>query len=139
MNRGNCQSTKELFFFTDAVSHSWEIDEWLSGNPPKLFSIARQWFATFRGCGDDVTELLHDGYPTACLDGAAFGYINVFKSHVNIGFFMGAFIDDPHSLLEGSGKRMRHVKLRPENDINSEALTELIHSAYIDMKARLLL
>ena len=130
-------STNELFLFPGATSHSWEIDEWLSGDPPELYSIARQWFAVFRSCGDDVNELLHDGYPTACLDGTAFGYVNVFKSHVNIGFFMGAFIDDPRTLLEGSGKRMRHVKLRPENDIDSEAIRELIRSAYIDMKSRL--
>ena len=63
----------------------------------------------------------------------------MFKPYVNVGFFMGSFLDYPQSLLEGSCKRVRHVKLRPENDINSEALTELIHSAYIDMKARLLL
>lgn len=127
----------ELFVFTDATSHSWEVDEWLSGDPTELYSIARHWFAVFRNCGDGVNELLHDGYPTACLNGAAFGYINVFRSHVNIGFFMGATIDDPHSLLEGSGKRMRHVKVRPENDIDSEAIRELIRSAYVDMKARL--
>lgn len=132
-------STNKLFHFPDAVSHSWEIDEWLSGEPPRLYSIARHWFGVFRSCGDDVDEILHDGCPTACLDGAAFGYINVFKSHVNVGFFMGAFLDDPQSLLEGSGKRMRHTKLRPERDIDSEALRELIRSAYIDMKARLTL
>jgi hypothetical protein len=85
----------------------------------------------------DVNELLHDGCPTACLSGAAFGYINVFKSHVNVGFFMGAFLDDPHSLLEGSGKRMRHVKLMPQSNIDSGALNELIHAAYTDMKGRL--
>lgn len=130
-------SINELFLFTDATSHSWEINEWLSGDPPELYSIARQWFEVFRNCGDDVNELLHDGYPTACLSGAAFGYINVFKSHVNVGFFMGTFLDDPYSLLEGSGKRMRHVKLRPQSDIDSGALTELIHAAYIDMQARL--
>ncbi|MDA0279480.1 MAG: DUF1801 domain-containing protein [Proteobacteria bacterium] len=114
-----------------------EIDEWLSGDPPEIYSIARQWFEVFRIYGNDVNELLHDGYPTAGLSGAAFGYINVFKSHVKIGFFMGAFIDDPHSLLEGSGKRMCHVKLRPESDIDTEVISELIRRAYIDMKIRL--
>lgn len=129
--------TDELFLFPDAISHSWKVDEWLSGDPAELYSIARQWFEVFRECGDDVNELLHDGYPTACLNGAAFGYVNVYKSHLNVGFYMGAFIDDPHLLLEGSGKRMRHVKLKPKKDIDSEALSELIHAAYTDMRARL--
>ncbi|PCI74324.1 MAG: hypothetical protein COB20_15330 [SAR86 cluster bacterium] len=113
------------------------MDEWLSGDPVKLYSIARQWFAVFRSCGDDVNELIHDGYPTACVEGAAFGYVNVFKSHVNVGFFTGVFIDDPLSLLEGTGKRMRHVKLRPDIDVDSRAMSELIQSAYLDVRARL--
>lgn len=64
-----------------------------------------------RACGDDVRELLHDGHPTACVREAAFGYVNAFTSHVNVGFFRGAEIDDPDGPLEGTGKFMRHVKL----------------------------
>jgi hypothetical protein len=36
---------------------------------------------------DRVQELLHDGCPVACLGDAPFGYVNVFTSHVNVGFF----------------------------------------------------
>jgi len=50
---------------------------------------------------------------------------------------MGAFIDDPHSLLLGSGKRMRHVKLTSENEIDPGKIGELIRSAYLGMKVRL--
>lgn len=128
---------KELFLFPSAAPHLPEIDEWLSGNPPELYAIARRWFAVFRNCGADVGELMHDGCPTACVDGAAFGYVNVFKSHVNLGFFTGAFIDDPRSLLEGTGKRMRHIKLKPETEVDSAAVGELIKNAYVDVKARL--
>ena len=63
--------------------------------------------------GADVHELMHDGCPTACVGDAAFGYVNAFREHVNVGFFTGAFLSDPDGLLEGTGKRMRHVKLRP--------------------------
>ncbi len=130
-------NVKELFIFTEAARHLPEIDEWLSNEPHELFSIARQWFTKFRQCGDDVNEIIHDGCPTACVNDAAFGYVNVFKSHVNVGFFTGAFIQDPHNLLEGTGKRMRHVKLRPGIDIDSQALSELIGRAYLDVKGRL--
>src|ERR1041384_5832094 len=94
-----------LFHFDTAVRHNAGIDEWLSGEPSVLFAIARQWFNKFRTCGDDVNELMHDGCPTACVDGAAFGYVGVYKTHINVGFFTGAFLPDPHKLLEGSGKR----------------------------------
>lgn len=103
----------------------------------ELGAIARRWFDVIRGCGDDVREVLHDGHPTACIADAAFAYVNAFKSHVNVGFFCGAELADPAGLLEGTGKFMRHVKLRPNSDINAAALTQLIESAYADMKRRL--
>src|SRR5437763_10647989 len=51
-----------------------------------------------RKCGDEVRELLHDGCPVACLGDAPFGYVNVFASHVNVGFFHGAALPDPAAL-----------------------------------------
>lgn len=102
----------------------------------ELGLIARRWFEVMRACGNDVRELLHDGHPTACVDDAAFGYVNAFKAHVNVGFFRGAEIEDPESLLEGAGKFMRHVKLSPERDVDADALTKLINTAYADMKER---
>ncbi len=90
-----------------------------------------------RRCGDDVRELLHDGHPTACVADAAFAYVNAFITHVNVGFFRGAELPDPGGLLEGTGKFMRHVKLRPENEVYATALLKLINAAYTDMKGRL--
>ena len=103
----------------------------------ELGAVARRWFEVMRGCGDDVRELLHDGHPTACVGDAAFGYVNAFRDHVNVGFFRGAEIADPKRLLEGTGKFMRHVKLSPERDVDAAALTELIETAYADMKKRI--
>ena len=110
---------------------------WLSGDPIELRSIAQRWFVRMRRCGDDVLELMHDGCPVACVQDAPFGYVNAFKSHVNVGFFYGAVLEDPADLLEGSGKRMRHVKLRPGSEVNTAALGDLIDAAYVDMVARL--
>ena len=100
-------------------------------------AIAREWFEQMRRCGDDVVELIHDGCPTACVGDAAFAYVNAFRRHVNVGFFLGAGLPDPAGLLEGTGKRMRHVKLRPGADVDSKALAMLIAAAYTGIKARL--
>ena len=100
-------------------------------------SIARNWFARIRQCGGDVRELMHDGCPTACIDDAALAYVNAFTDHVNVGFFHGAALDDPAGLLEGSGKRMRHVKLKPGRAVDGAALEDLIGAAYVDLRARL--
>jgi len=101
-----------------------------------LGAMARQWFEVMRECGDEVRELLHDGCPVACLGDAPFGYVNVFTSHVNVGFFQGASLPDPAHLLEGNGKFMRHVKLRPGTATDTAALCRLIETAYYDIKAR---
>jgi hypothetical protein len=110
---------------------------WMKEHTGELGQIARHWFGIMRTCGDDVREVLHDGHPTACVADAAFAYVNAFKAHVNVGFFRGAEIADPSSLLEGTGKFMRHVKLSPARDLDATALSRLIVTAYADMKARL--
>jgi len=126
-----------MLLFFGAVQRDPAIDVWMKKQAGDLGSIARQWFDLMRECGDDVRELMHDGAPTACVRDAPFGYVNAFKAHVNVGFFYGAELPDPAGLLEGTGKRMRHVKLRPEAAINSTALSGLIDAAYSDIKARL--
>ena len=127
----------QLLRFPSAVKRDPAIEVWMHEHSGKLGANAQRWFEAMRACGDDVLELLHDGHPTACVADAAFGYVNAFKAHVNVGFFRGAEIADPEGLLEGTGKFMRHVKLMPERDVNATALMKLIVTAYCDMKGRL--
>lgn len=113
------------------------VESWFDSREGELGVMARGWFDVMRECGDDVRELLHDGHPTACVGDAAFGYVNAFIGHVNVGFFRGAELADSTGLLIGSGKLMRHVKLGPGLEIDAKALTTLIKTAYLDMKRRL--
>jgi len=126
-----------LMLFPTAVKRDPTVDVWMQKHSDELGAIAQRWFEVMRGCGDDVRELVHDGHPTACVGDAAFGYVNAFTAHVNVGFFLGAEIADPARLLQGTGRFMRHVKLRPKNDVDVAALMKLIHAAYADMKRRL--
>jgi len=126
----------ELLRFDGAVERDPAIDAWMKVHDGELGVIARHWFEVMRRCGDEVRELLHDGCPVACLGDAAFGYVNVFTSHVNVGFFQGAALPDPAQLLQGTGKFMRHVKLRPGMVADDAALSKLIDAAYSDIKAR---
>lgn len=123
--------------FAGAVKRDPAIDAWLRGLRDELRPIAEEWFARMRQCGDDVRELMHDGCPVACVEDAPFGYVNAFKEHVNVGFYHGAALPDPACLLEGSGKRMRHVKLKPGCEHDLAALGELIEAAYADIRKRL--
>jgi hypothetical protein len=126
----------ELLRFYEALERDPAIDAWFKAHASELGTIAQHWFEVMRECGDEVRELLHDGCPVACLGDTPFGYVNVFKSHVNVGFFQGAALRDPARLLQGSGKFMRHVKLRPGAAVNSAELGRLIDAAYADIKTR---
>ena len=127
----------EIFRVSQTSARDPAVDAWLTGEPVELRSIARQWFIQMRHIGDDVLELIHDGCPVACVENAPFAYVNSFKSHINVGFFYGAALEDPAGLLEGSGKRMRHSKLHADGQVNGAALRDLIAAAYQDIKRRL--
>ncbi len=130
------RSRVQLLRFTSAVERDSAVDAWFKSRAGKLGLIARPWYERMRECGDDVRELLHDGHPTACVGDASFGYVDAFTAHVNVGFFLGAHLPDPAGLLEGTGKNMRHVKLRPGTEIDGEALTALIQAAYSRVKSQ---
>ena len=127
----------DILRFPSAMKHDPAIDVWLRAQRDDLRPFVETWFARVRECGRDVRELMHDGCPTACVDDAAFAYVNAFKAHVDVGFFFGALLKDPAHLLEGTGKRGRHVKLRPGQKVDSVALARLIDAAYADIRARL--
>jgi hypothetical protein len=128
---------RALLRFNGAVERDPAIDAWIKKHGGELGAIAHHWFGVMRQCGDEVRELLHDGCPVACLGDVPFGYVNVFSSHVNVGFFQGATLPDPARLLQGTGKFMRHVKLRSGAAIDAESLNRLIEAAYSDIKVRI--
>ena len=125
-----------MLWFEGAVEREPAIQVWLSEQVPDLGAIAARWFGAMRACGDDVRELMHDGCPVACVGDVPFGYVNVFRAHVNVGFYLGADLADPAGLLEGSGRRMRQVKLRPDADVNEAALSALVQAAYAEVRSR---
>ena len=127
----------DLLRFDGAQLRDPAIDAWFKNHSGELGDIARRWFQVMRNCGDEVRELLHDGCPVACLGDLPFAYVNIFTAHVNVGFFQGTALPDPAHLLEGAGKFMRHVKLRPGTDNDTAALTKLVENAYADIKTRI--
>jgi len=128
---------EKMFRLSFGTRRDPAVDAWFDERPQELSAVGRQWFETMRECGEDVLELLHDGCPVACIQDVPFAYVNVFKAHVNVGFYFGALLKDPAGLLEGAGKRMRHVKLKPDVAVDPAALRALIGTAYLDLRRRL--
>jgi hypothetical protein len=126
----------DLFLFPSAVRRDDAIDAWFAAPDHEMRRIAQPWFEAMRRAGPDVRELLHDGNPTACAGEAAFAYVAAFSAHASVGFFNGADLPDPAGLLEGAGKRMRHVKARWGEAVDAAALEALIAAAYRDVRGR---
>jgi hypothetical protein len=59
-------------------------------------------------------------------------YLAIFEKHINLGFFFGGFLPDPEGLLVGSGKRMRHIKIRSLQESENPAITSLLAQAWAD-------
>ena len=126
-----------LFRLTGARRDDPAVSAWFEAGDPGLRHLARFWFDQIRACGLDVVECLHDHQPTACVADAAFAYVAAYRTHAAVGFFHGADLPDPCGLLEGSGKRMRHVKLRWGQPAPEAALAAMVMAAYADIRARL--
>ncbi len=58
-----------------------------------------------------------------------FAYIKAFKNSVNFGFWRGVDLADPQGILEGSGDKMRHIKLSSLDEIDENAFANFIQQA----------
>ncbi len=91
----------------------------------------------------DAVEVVRLGDRAACYGvgpkkmSEAHTYIMPHKQHVNLGFFYGASLDDPSGLLEGSGKKMRHIKVRSIEEVSIAGIKALIEAALIERRSTL--
>lgn len=66
-----------------------------------------------------------------------YAYIAVLKAHINLGFYHGTSLSDPSGLLEGTGKKLRHIKLHNVADARRSEVVALLSEAIADRKAAL--
>ncbi len=93
----------DLLRFSPAVPHDTAIDAWLRQQRADLRPLVETWFARMRQCGPDVRELMHDGCPTACVQDAAFGYVNAFRDRMHRRVLPRRVAGRPHGLVGGHG------------------------------------
>ncbi len=125
-----------LLRFSSGLERDPAVAEWFARHSGVLQEIAQHWHARMRRFGPDVRELVHDGCPVVCVDAAPFAYVNIFRTHLNVGFFHGAVLGDRTGLLEGAGKYMRHVRLTAMTIVDTPALEALVEAAYRDIRER---
>ena len=111
------------------------FDELLEGIEPGLAAIARRLRAMIRDVDANTVETVRLGDnaatygigPKKMTDGYA--YIMPMRGYVNLGFYQGAVLADPKRLLEGTGKGLRHVKIRSLAEADRPPLRALVAAA----------
>ena len=117
------------------------IDDVLGSVDEPLATIARRLREIIIDVDPDTTEQPRPGDralsygvgPRKMLDGYA--YIIPQTGYVNLGFYKGAHLSDPAHLLEGTGKELRHVKIRSLEDADRPEVRQLIADAVAERKS----
>jgi hypothetical protein len=119
------------------------FDEALSGSSSHVEEIARQ----LRDLIIEVyPEVVKVPWPEQRIVGYGVGpkkmsehfcYIGAHRDHVNLGFYYGAELPDPKGLLEGTGKKLRHIKIRDKEESAQPALRHLLQVSLEERKKAL--
>jgi hypothetical protein len=100
----------------------------------------QQLFAAVRSAilheAPHATELVYDSYNAVAVAYSftgrlrdAFCHAAAYARHVNLGFNRGADLPDPHRILKGSGKSIRHVRVTEPSTVRQDSVVSLIRSA----------
>jgi hypothetical protein len=117
------------------------FDELLAGVEPNLAAIARRLRDMIRDVDPSTVETVRLGDnaatygvgPKKMTDGYA--YIMPMRGYINLGFYQGAALADPDRLLEGTGKALRHVKVRSLAEADHPPVRALVAAAFARRRA----
>lgn len=119
------------------------FDELIDGVTAEWAAVARQLRALVLAVHPEAVEVVRLGDNAASYGvgpkkmSEAYCYVMVQKSWVNLGFYYGTAVPDPAGLLEGTGKRLRHVKVRSPAEAQQPALRALVAAALAERRAAL--
>jgi hypothetical protein len=107
-----------------------DVDEYIEGIEAWAGEIVRELRSILKGTVPDIKESIKWAQPIYDINGPMI-FIKAHKKHVNFGFWRGVQLDDPKGLLQGTGDKMRHVKITSLEDIDREGLSSLIEQAVV--------
>lgn len=106
-----------------------DIESYLASKEPKLIPLVTALRTFVRTAVPGVQETVNPwGVPTFDYFGPMC-YFSVSGKHISLGFLRGTSLNDSHGLLEGTGKNLRHIKLREPEDLQRAGLRELVAGA----------
>jgi hypothetical protein len=104
------------------------VDEYIAGLDPWQAEIVAEVRRVMLEAAPAVEESVRWDQPVYEANGP-FAYIKAYMKAVHFGFWRGIEILDPKGLLQGSGEKMRHVKLASLDDVDLEAFPDYIQQA----------
>lgn len=110
-----------------------DVQHFLDNLPAATREITLELRETVQGIMPEAHEFIYHHaltYGTSESSNDRFCYIAPFTSHVNLGFMFGTHLQDPGHLLEGEGKRLRHIKVRDPETIRNPAIRQFLQAAW---------
>jgi hypothetical protein len=105
------------------------VEERIAQHPPTIAELMRALRWLVRETRPELPEMIdRDGvirYGGTNLRDWTY-YVSGHKAHANLGFARGASLPDPHGLVEGTGKNLRHVKVRRPEDVDRPGMRDLL-------------
>jgi hypothetical protein len=111
-----------------ADGRKW-IDKYVEGKEAKLAEVAQALRHLMKKTVPGTKESVNSWKIPTFESNGPMCFLMIGKNHVTFGFLRGTSLPDPAKLLEGTGKNLRHVKLRTAEDLRKPALKKLIQAA----------
>jgi len=116
------------------------FDQSIDGFDPEIQAIARQLKTIIASIHGDFVEVCWPRLKIASYGigpkkmSEHYAYIAPHTNHVNLGFYHGVALEDPRGLLEGAGKKLRHIKIKSISDAKSTEILNLLKAALSERK-----
>ena len=104
------------------------VDSWMAELEPPMREIAEALRDIILQAAPSLTESIKWNTPNYSRNGNVC-YLAANKGHINLGFFNGVGLPNPDGLIEGTGAKMRHIKVRRLEDIRTEVFAALVQEA----------
>jgi hypothetical protein len=104
-----------------------DVDAYIANLDPSIRKLAEKVRSVTTRALPSALESLKMGIPTYSINGISIAAIADYTHHINLYFFSGAKLSS--TLLEGTGKRIRHIKIQDTRDVKKAEFARLLNEA----------
>ncbi|KAF0653416.1 hypothetical protein L107_07483 [Cyanobium sp. Copco_Reservoir_LC18] len=126
-----------------SINRLGTFEDVLASAPQDVRLICQALRALIEELHPDSVEVPRPGEPSVAYGfgekkmSEAYAYIMPQKSYANLGFYHGASIADSHPTLEGTGARLRHIKIRSIEAVRSPATVKALQDSMVERRTAL--